>query len=187
MILYEYPITTQIKDGKLVTLRPLRKSDKDALLDYFRKLPPEERMCLKDDVTDEKVIERWIYDLDYDVVTPVVALDNGRIVASATLHANPIGWTSHQGEVRITCDLEYRKQGLATILIENLIDIAQDFGMEQLTAQVVPQLHQAYFLFEKLGFKEAGVLPGFVKDMKDNYDNLVLMVLDIRRQPGILN
>lgn len=179
MILYQYPKSTELKDGGQLTIRPLRKEDEKALHKYFLKLPPEDRMCLRDDVTDPKVIESWIFDLDYDHVLPLVALNGDQIVANATLQFNPIGWTKHQGEVRITCDPEYRKKGLATILIENLMLIAADFGLEQLTAEMAPALDEAYFLFEKLGFKEAAVLKGFIKDFQGRHQDLVLMVKNI--------
>jgi ribosomal protein S18 acetylase RimI-like enzyme len=100
-------------------------------------------------------------------------------VANGTLQFDPVGWTKHQGEIRITCDPGYRKKGLATILIENLMQIAADFGLEQLTAELAPALDEAYFLFEKLGFQEAAVLKDFIKDLKENYQDLVLMVKNI--------
>jgi len=179
MILYQYPKSENLKDGSQITIRPLRKEDEKILHEYFLRLPLEDRMCLKDDVTDPKVIENWIYNLDYGVVLPLVALDVGHIVANATLQFDPVGWTKHQGEIRITCDPEYRKKGLATILIENLMHIASDFGLEQLTAELAPALDEAYFLFEKLGFQEAAVLKDFIKDLKENYQDLVLMVKKI--------
>lgn len=180
MILYEYPKTITLRDGTQLTVRPLRKADEKALHEYFLRLSPEDRIRLKDDVTDPKVIENWIYDLDYDVVLPLLALDNGRIVANATMHFNPIGWTKHQAEIRITTDPDYRGKGMATLLIENLIDLAIDLGLEQLTVEIVPATDTARSLFEKLGFREVGILKDFIKDLQGNYADLVLMVMDIR-------
>jgi ribosomal protein S18 acetylase RimI-like enzyme len=179
MIHYQYPKSEALKDGSRITIRPLRKEDEKILHEYFLRLPPEDRMCLRDDVTDPKVIERWIYDLDYDVILPLVTLNCKHIVANGTLQFDPVGWTKHQGEIRITCDPNYRKNGLATILIENLIKIAVDVGLEQLTAEIAPALDEAYFLFEKLGFQEAAVLEDFIKDLEGNYQDLVLMVKNI--------
>lgn len=180
MIFHQYPKSENLKDGSQITIRPLRKEDEKILHEYFLRLPPEDRMCLRDDVTDPKVIKNWIYDLDYDVVLPLVALDVGRIVANATLKFDPVGWTKHQGEIRITCDPEYREKGLSTILVENLMRIAAvDFGLEQLTAEIALVLDEAYFLFEKLGFQEAAVLKDFIKDYQENYQDLVLMVKNI--------
>jgi L-amino acid N-acyltransferase YncA len=177
MILYEYPKTTTLKDGSQLTIRPLRKEDQRALYEYFTKLPDEDRMYLKDDVTDPQVIENWVFDLDYDVVLPVIALDNRRIVANATLHFSHIGWSKHQGEIRITSDPEYRRRGLATRLIQELIEIAAYFGLEQLTAEVGPDLAQNRLIFRRLGFNEVATLDGFIKDPEGNFQDLALMIM----------
>lgn len=179
MILYEYPKSTSLKDGTRPTLRPLRKEDEKALHEYFLRLTDEDRMGLRDDVTDPEVIENWIYDLDYDVVLPMLALDNGRIVAVTTLHFSHIGWTKHQGEIRITSDRAYRKKGLATRLIQELIEIAAYFGLEQLTAEIAPAVEGTRSIFKKLGFNEVAALKGLIKDVKGDYGDLVLMIMYI--------
>lgn len=176
MLIKTYPQTVPLEDGTSVILRPLLKEDEAALLEYFQGLPPEDRLCLKVDVTDPKVIKNWIYDLDYDNVLPLIAWDNDRIVGNATLHFSPIGWTQHQGELRLTTSTQYRVKGLGTILLQNLIDIATRLGLEQLSVEIPPLLDKAFYLFEKLGFKEVAHLKDFVKDLEGNESDLVLMV-----------
>ena len=179
MDLYSYPKNVRLSDGISLIIRPLIKEDEKALHNYFLKLPSEEVARLKDDITDPGLISKWIFDLDYDVVLPLVALDNDRIVANGTLKFNSVGWRKHQGEIRATVDPEYREKGLSTILIENLIEIAKKMGLEQLTAELAPTFDEAYFLFEKLGFKEASVLKNFIKDQEGRYEDLVVMVMDL--------
>lgn len=176
ILIATYPQTISLEDGTPVTLRPLLKTDEAALLEYFGSLPPEDRLCLKEDVTDPKVIENWIYELDYDAVLSIIALHNGNIVGDATLHFNPIGWTKHQGEVRLTTSTRYRVRGLGTVLVQNLIDIATKLNLEQIHIEIPPVLDKAFYLFEKLGFKEVAKLPGFVKDLEGKESDLVLMV-----------
>jgi L-amino acid N-acyltransferase YncA len=176
ILIATYPRTISLEDGTSVTLRPLLKTDEAALLEYFGSLPPEDRLCLKEDVTDPKVIENWIYELDYDTVLSLIALHNGNIVGDATLHFNPIGWTKHQGEVRLTTSTRYRVRGLGTILVQNLIDIATKLDLEQIHIEIPPVLDKAFYLFEKMGFKEVAKLQGFVKDLEGKESDLVLMV-----------
>lgn len=176
ILITTYPKTASLDDQTSVTLRPLLKADEAALLKYFGSLPPEDRLCLKEDVTDPKVIENWIYELDYDTTLPLIALSNGNVVGDATLHFNPIGWTKHQGEVRLTTSTQYRVRGLGTILVQNLIDIAASLGLEQIHIEIPPVLDKAFYLFEKMGFKEVANLPGFVKDLEGKESDLVLMV-----------
>jgi RimJ/RimL family protein N-acetyltransferase len=180
MNLHDYPKSVSLSDGTELLVRPLRKDDERLLHEYFLRLPPEEVARLKDDVTDPEVIEKWIYDLDFDVVLPLVAFDKDRIVANATLKYNPVGWRKHQGEIRASVDPSCRQKGLATILIENMIDIAKAMGLEQLTAEVAPTLDVAYFLLEKMGFKEAAVLRNFIKNQEGKHDDLVVMILDLK-------
>jgi L-amino acid N-acyltransferase YncA len=179
ILIKSYPQSISLDDGTPVTLRPLLKADQAALVEYFRNLPPEDRLCLKDDVTDPKVIENWIYELNYDNLLPLIALNNGDVVGDATLHFSPIGWTRHLGEVRLTTSTQYRVRGLGTILIQNLIDIATRLGLEQLSAEIPPVLDKAFYLFEKMGFKDVAHLAGFVKDLEGDESDLVLMVKDL--------
>jgi len=176
---YSYPKQVRLTDGTELSIRPLRKEDEKVLHNYFLRLPPKEVARLKHDITDPYIISKWIYDLDYDVVFPLVAMDNDRIVANGTLKFNMVGWRKHQGEIRATVDPEYREKGLSTVLIKNMIDIAKSMGLEQLTAELAPTLDEAYFLFEKMGFKEAAVLKNFIKDQEGTYEDLVVMILDL--------
>jgi ribosomal protein S18 acetylase RimI-like enzyme len=179
MELSDYPKTIRLGESIELQIRPLLKSDQKALHRYFLRLPAEEVSRLKNDVTDPKVVETWIYDLDYDATLPLVALNGGHIVGVVTLHFNTIGWTKHQGEIRFTVDPEYREIGVSTALIQNIIEIARSMGLEQLTAEIAPTLNEAYFLCEKMGFKDAAVLKNFIKDKENNYEDMVLMIKDI--------
>lgn len=180
ILIESYPKSISLDDGTPVTLRPMLKTDEAALLEYFQSIPPEDRLCLKEDVTDPKIIENWIYDLNYDSILPLVALHNGHIVGDATLHFNPIGWTRHQAEVRLTTSTQFRVRGLGTTMLQNLIDIATRLGLEQLHIEIPPRLDKAFYLFEKLGFKEVANLRGFVKDLEGGESDLVLMVKYLR-------
>lgn len=176
ILIKTYPRETTLEDGTRITLRPMLKEDGPALLAYFQALPPEDRLRLRDEVTDPKVIENWISELDYDNILPLLAWNHQHIVGDATLHFSPIGWTKHQAEVRLTTSIQYRVRGLGTILVQNLLDIATALDLEQISIEVLPVWDKAVYLFEKLGFKEVALLPGFVKDLEGNESDLALMV-----------
>jgi L-amino acid N-acyltransferase YncA len=176
ILVKSYPKKVQLEGGTIITLRPLLKDDEQALLAYFQSLAPEERVELKEEVTDPKVIENWMERLDYDVMLPLVALHEDRIVGAATLRFNLSAWTRHQGQVNLSTDPQYRAKGLGTMLLQNLEDIASQLALEQLTAEVPPELTKAFFLFEKLGFEKTAVLPGFVIDAAGRESDIVLMI-----------
>jgi L-amino acid N-acyltransferase YncA len=176
ILVKNYPKEVKLGDGTPITLRPLLKDDEPALLAYFQSLPPEERLRLKEEVTDPKVIENWMENLDYDIMMPLIALHNGRIVGAATLQFSLSAWTNHQGEVHLTTDSQFRAKGLGTLLIQNLMDIAAQMGLEQLTAEIPRELDKAFYLFEKLGFEKVAVLQGFVMDKEGRESDIVLML-----------
>jgi acetyltransferase len=175
ILIKNFPKKVNLEDGTAITLRPLLKDDEQAFLAYFQSLAPEERVVLKEEVTDPKVIENWMETLDYDLVLPLIALHGDRIIGAASLEFNLSAWTQHQGEVRLSTDPQYRAKGLGTLLIQTLEDIAAQLGLEQLTAEIPPELDKAFYLFEKLGFEKAAVLKGFVMDKDGRESDIVLM------------
>jgi L-amino acid N-acyltransferase YncA len=176
ILIKNYPKQVKLEDGSAIILRPLLKDDEQALLAYFQSLAPEERVELKEEVTDPKVIENWMESLDFDLMLPLVALHEGRIVGAASLRFSLSAWTQHQGQVNLSTDPQYRAKGLGTLLIQNLQDIATQVGLEQLTAEIPLELTKAFSLFERLKFQKAAVLPGFVMDAAGRESDLVLMI-----------
>src|SRR3989339_1280023 len=96
----EYPKNIALPNGFGLTLRPMTRDDQYALYNFFVSLPDEDRRALRNDVTDRKLIEKWARDLNYDKVLPILAINDGRIVANATLHYQTFGWGRHVAEVR---------------------------------------------------------------------------------------
>jgi L-amino acid N-acyltransferase YncA len=176
LLVKTYPKQVKLEDGTAITLRPLLKDDEQAFLSYFRSLAPEERVDLKEEVTDPKVIGNWMENLDYDVMLPLIALKEHRIVGAASLRFSLSAWTRHQGQVNLSTDPQYRAKGLGTLLIGNLEDIATRMGLEQLTAEVPPELTKAFALLERQGFEKVAVLPGFVRDADGRESDIVLMI-----------
>ena len=144
ILIKNYPRQVQLDDGTTVTVRPLLKDDEQAFLAYFQSLAPEERVELKEEVTDPKVIENWMETLDYDVMLPLVAFHEKRIVGAASLRFSLSAWTRHQGQVNLSTDPQYRAKGLGTLLIQNLQEVAAQLGLEQLTAEVPLELTKAF-------------------------------------------
>ena len=124
-----YPQRVALLDGVEVTLRPMEPGDADALVEFFRMIPAEERFYLKEDVTSPKVIRRWTEELDYDRALPLLALADGRVVADATLHRHRAGARHHVGELRIVVDPEYRNRGLGSTMMYHLMAIAREHGL----------------------------------------------------------
>jgi L-amino acid N-acyltransferase YncA len=184
ILIKDFPKNINLEDGAAIVLRPLLKDDEGAFLAYFQSLAPEERVELKEEVTDPKVIENWMENLDYDIVLPLIALAAGRIIGAASLQFNLSAWTRHQGEVRLSTDPQYRAKGLGTLLMQTMEEVAVKMGLEQLTAEIPPKLAKAFYLFEKMGFAKAAVLEGFALDKDGQESDIVLMIKSLAPAAG---
>lgn len=176
-----YPKTTMLKDETQVVLRPLSKGDLPGLLDLFQRLPEEERLYLKEDVTSSQVIQSWITDIDFSRVIPIVALFDGNIVADATLHRSRAIARSHIGEIRIVVDPAFREVGLGRRLIRELLDIAVTLSLHKVTFELVSKHEDAAISAAmSVGFQQVGVLNEYIRDNWGDYQDLVQLELPLR-------
>ena len=170
-----YPKKVRLKDGTQIVLRPMIKKDVGKLLEFFKGLPDEDRMFLKEDVTKRKVIEGWAKELDYKRILPILAETKGKIIGDATLHRPRHGWSRHVGEIRMVVAKKYQRNGLGTILAREMYHHAMESKLEKLTAQAMETQVGAIKAFEKLGFKKEAVLTDQVIDIKGRKQNLIIM------------
>jgi ribosomal protein S18 acetylase RimI-like enzyme len=181
-----YPKKVQLHTGTGVTIRPMVKEDADKLHTFFSRVPREDRLFLRDDVTMRDVIDAWARDLDYDRVLPLVAEVGGNIVGDATLHRRKFGWTSHVGKVRLLVDKDYRGKGLGTLMIEELIGVAKKAGLELLVAEIMGNQAAALSAFKRLGFQKEAVFYNYVKDQAGEERHLVVMMKNLLIEPAMV-
>jgi len=175
-----FPKKATVGGNLEIVLRPLEPRDQPALLDFFQAVPESDRLFLADDVTDAGLIEAWCRKLDLDTVFPLMAVAGERIVGNATLHRSKGGWTSHIGRVRVVVHPEFRGRGLARALVDELIEIATDIGLDKLDAEFMSGQEQQQRVFEKIGFVRIAELPDHVLDRKNEAHNLIIMAYDLK-------
>ena len=180
----KYQKECKLKDGTVVLLRPLVTEDRKGLIDFFQSLPEELRLYLRHDVTDREIIKSWTENIDYSRVFPVLALDGERIVGDVSLHRIPFGWKHHIGTIRVVVAPDYQDKGLGTLLIHEIVELAAEFGLEKLWAELPLNYPAAISVFRKAGFSSKAVVEGLVKDLRGRNTDVVIMVCDIGTQYG---
>jgi RimJ/RimL family protein N-acetyltransferase len=166
-----------LTDGTEVQIRGLEPTEEDfeRYFRFFSELPEEDRLYLQVDVTDPEVVRLRLKTNPLMIVYRVVVLQEDRIVADATLRSPKAGWMSHVGEIRIIIARDFRSKGLASMLYRKLFIQAVRQGLEKIEAHMTPQQGAARKCVERLGFREEGILPGFVMDIHGNLQDLVIM------------
>ena len=174
-----YPKEVTLRDGTKVTIRQTKREDGPALLQFFRALPEEDRLFLRDDVTNPEFMEEFVQKIDYDTMVPLCAEQEGKIVGNATLYRTRHGWTAHVAQIRVVVARSMQRRGLGTELARGLVRIAINMGLDKMIAQVVDNQVSAQRAFEKLGFHKEAVLKNHVKDIFGRSHDLIIMSNDV--------
>ena len=174
-----YPAKLALRDGSTVTLRPMEAKDGLGVLDFFRALPEEDRLFLRDNVTNAEWLDRFVRQIDFNAMVPLLAEHEGKVVGNATLQRSLHGWSTHVGELRVAVARAFQHKGLGSLLARELVRIAVDAGLEKMVVSVMDNQIGAKRAFEKLGFRPEAVLKGHVKDTHGAKRDLVIMSNDV--------
>jgi GNAT superfamily N-acetyltransferase len=180
--LSRYPKQLSLADASSVAVRPMVPGDAEALLEFFGRVPDEERRLLKDDVASKSVIAAWAEHLDYDRALPLLAFDGPRICADSVLIRHRGDARSHFAEVRVVVDPDYRNRGLGSAIMREAIDIAWDAEIESVQIEFVSGVQddagKAALMF---GGEQVGTLKDAVRDHQGNTHDVVFMRIPLGR------
>jgi GNAT superfamily N-acetyltransferase len=179
-VLEQYPREITLKSGLTCQVRPLESTDERAFHDFFRAVPHEERLFIKHRVDEPEVIADWCANIDLGRILPLLAFVDGKIVADASLHQQLGGWKRHIGRVSVLVHPKYRGQGLARALVEELMQVGRDIGLEKMEAEFIGGQERAIKVFGLLGFRTLLHLEDYVKDMQAIRHDYVLMGVDLK-------
>ncbi len=174
-----YPKQFKLKDNAVITLRPMVKEDESKLLEFFRCMPDEDRLFLKEDVTRPEVIHRWVEEMNYDRVLPILAERSGKIIGDATLHTYDSGWMRHVGEIRCVVAREYQRRGIGVLLIRELLDEAAHRGLRRIQTQFLDNQIGAVQAFERVGFLREAVLKKMAEDLSGKEHDIIIMTNNV--------
>ena len=170
-----YPREITLRDGARLVLRPMVREDVERLWEFFRRIPPEDKMYLRNDVSRREVIEEWAEKLEYDHVLPIFALEGNRVVGDATLHRNRTGWKQRIGTIRIQIAEDFRHRGLGTVMIREMRHLGEKAALQYLVAEAIEEQPAAIRAFEKMGFERVAFFRKYVNDQKGGLHNLVVL------------
>jgi acetyltransferase len=151
----KYVSQWQLKDGTSVLLRPIKPEDEPLLDELFKSLS-EETMRLRffqviKDMTHE-TLTRYC-NLDYDREVAIVAeaqKDKRRLIGVGRVILEPGG---KNGEFAVVVGDQWQGHGLGSKLIDCIIQIGKDAGLETIYGYVISDNTKMINLCTKKGFK----------------------------------
>jgi RimJ/RimL family protein N-acetyltransferase len=174
-----YPIQVKLPDGKQATIRLMEPSDKDAILKFAAKLPADDLLFLRTDITDKNVVAQWISNLKEGHTITLLAQVDGDLAAYASVHLDQARWTRRVGEIRINSLPKFRGHGLGRRLAAEIFDLARGLAIKKVTAQMTTDQTAARAAFEHLGFQVEAVLTDWVEDRRGHPRDLIIMTHDV--------
>lgn len=113
-------------------------------------------------VEQEADFLKGLYDSQKEIF--LIAKADGKIVGTANFAASQKPRLSHRGEIGISVEKSMWGQGIATMLMQRLIDFAKNQAkVELISLEVRSDNAAAIHLYEKFGFQKYGTFPGFLK------------------------
>jgi len=173
-----FPQTEPLRDGRSVIVREMTISDEARMVEFFQGLPLEDRLFLRNDVSQPEVVHHFVRDTEDQVLNLVAEVD-GKIIASATLERGLYGWTRHVGEVRLVVARPWQRCGLAKVLLRHLVRAAPTAGIEIIKGQVAGGKVGAQKALEAMGFRKEATLRRHVKDVAGRKRDLLILTNDV--------
>jgi GNAT superfamily N-acetyltransferase len=164
-----------------IEVRHMRAGDEAAVLAFARALPPHDLLFLPRDITQPKVLEAWMHEIERGRLTSLLAFCEAQVVGCATIVRDPLSWSPHVGEVRVVVAPSMRSRGLGRMLSEDIGALAIETGIEKLVAHMTPDQTGAVTVFETMGYKAEALLRDHVKDASGVKHDLVILSLDVAR------
>lgn len=174
-----FPQEAGLRDARRVTIRPFTAADVDAVHAFFKRLPEEYVRCAWDRIDQRATVERWAEELDFDRAVPLLALDQKRVVADATIHYREGGPLRLVGRIKWLIDPEYRGVGLGTVFVNDFITLGRENGLRHLTCMLIKELEEdAIATLKSMGF-DSYTIPAYGVDPDGTPRDMVKMILKL--------
>lgn len=144
-----------------VTIRSVRASDADALVDYLMKITtqsdnlsfePDERAMFADEPIFLETLEASVNSL------ALIALHEDLIVGGLTFIGGKRKKTAHAGEFGLSVDRQWWHRGIARALMHTLIQWARATAVTKINLQVRSDNERAIKLYRGFGFTDEAIL-----------------------------
>lgn len=176
-----------LKDGREAVLRSPREEDVESTLEYLRTSAGETEFILRYPEEcgkytaegEKKLFEQKNASPNEAMLMCVV---DGRVIGNCEISFYRGMKTKHRATVAIALISEFWNQGIGTKMFEEMIRLAESRDeVTQMELEFVEGNTRARHLYEKMGFRIAGVHPNAIRLKDGTLLNNYLMIREIKR------
>jgi len=150
-------------------VREYKSQDLEAMIRIWNEVVEEGIAFPQEELLTKKSGERFFGEQSYCGV----AEEDGSIVGLYILHPNNIGRCKHIANASYAVESSCRGKHLGEQLVKHCLDTAKELGFKvmQFNAVVESNVH-ARHLYERLGLKQLGIIPGGFRMKDGHYENI---------------
>ncbi len=173
-----------LKNGAEAVLRSPRTEDAAMMIKQLRQMTAETDFLLRapEEVTmTVEQEERFIQSINQSANSWMIMCEvDGQYAGNCHLQLmNNRLKVRHRGSVAIGLSKAFWGMGIGTLLFEQMIRIARENGAQQLELAVIEGNERGLALYEKMGFRQYGVLPNAFIQPDGSKASEILMVLEL--------
>lgn len=173
-----------LSDGTALVLRSPCPEDAETLLDYLRQTSAETHFLMRDADEFSMTVEDEAAFLNRVASNPrgfmLAAFDGGEAVANCSIFPiSEVRKACHRGSFAIAVKQKYCECGLGTLLLQYALEQAKELGYTQVELGVYADNPRAKHVYEKLGFREMGVIPNAFRLADGTFRDEVQMVIHL--------
>lgn len=167
--------TVTLSNGQAACLSWLEEKDLLELVEVLNRVIREKTYLLMDqEITDLNSEREWFQKSREAGRRILVAKVDSKLVGAVSMSVFK-GKQAHVAQFGIYIAKVFRNRGLGTILINELIDVARESGVEVIQISAFSTNKRAVHVYRKCGFKECGKLTHDVKFTDGTYANRIMV------------
>jgi ribosomal protein S18 acetylase RimI-like enzyme len=172
----DFPKVVKLKNGTELKIRIMKREDKDTVLEFYKKIPEEDKEYLRVDIKDAVLVEDlWLKRMESGKSVSLLAFIKKELVGLASLHQECAVGSKHIGYFVVNVAEKHRGIGIGAILCSEIDTIAIASKFDKIYVEVVSnQTESLEFFRKKLGFHLEAVLPDHVLVGEEKCDLIML-------------
>jgi len=153
--IHKYESLLKLKDGEKILLRPIEKSDRYLLVDFFNRMSPQSvylRFLRRLNTLPQNIINQLlIVDYHSNFALAAVAYENKEdvIIAVGRYGYDP---DENSTDLAVAVRDDWHQIGLGKIMLSKVVDIAKYHGIKSFTGMMDPKNNAIKKLLQKLGY-----------------------------------
>lgn len=157
----------------VVEIRPATNEDRDAIWDIFHELViAGDTYAFDPNISRDEALAYWLRADTHCYI----AKQDGRVVGTYILKANQAGGGSHVANAAFMVASDAQGSGVGRRMAEHCLGEARRLGFRAMQFNFVISTNEsAIRLWQKLGFKTVGTLPGAFRHPKRGYVDVYVM------------